>query len=181
MPASTRKKCAEGAEACRRQWVRSAQKRVQWTLFSGERAIAAGGSPMSKGVQQAKAKMDDYCELRKNKMTDRLYYDDAYCRVFDAQVTACREGRKAGQWEIALDRSAFYPTSGGQPFDTGTLLAEGREVPVTDVGADGAGEVWHTVAEPLPVGTSVRGNIDWARRTDHMEQRAGEHMLSGAI
>jgi len=114
-------------------------------------------------------------------MTDRLYYDDAYCRVFDAQVTACREGRKAGQWEIALDRSAFYPTSGGQPFDTGTLLAEGREVPVTDVEADRAGEVWHTVAEPLPVGTSVRGNIDWARRTDHMEQHAGEHMLAGAI
>ena len=114
-------------------------------------------------------------------MTERLYYDDAYLWAFDAKVTAVREGRKKGTWEAALDRSAFYPTSGGQPFDTGKLTFANGEAAVTDVEADREGEVWHTVDRMIPEGTEVRGVIDGARRTDHMEQHGGEHMLAGAI
>ena len=114
-------------------------------------------------------------------MTERLYYDDASLWRFDAAVTQCRPSKTAGLWEIALDRSAFYPTSGGQPFDTGVLRADGLEAAVTDVQADKAGEVWHTADREIPAGTAATGLIDGARRTDHMEQHSGEHMLAGAI
>lgn len=107
-------------------------------------------------------------------MTERLYYEDCYLTEFDARVTALR----AGNW-AALDRSAFYPTSGGQPFDTGTLTGGGLTVRVVDVEADGQ-TVWHRLEAPLPVGAQVRGTIDWARRWDHMQQHAGDHMLAGA-
>ena len=114
-------------------------------------------------------------------MTERLYYEDAYLWEFRGTVTACRPGKKQGEWLIALDRSAFYPTSGGQPYDTGTLTANGAEARVTDVEADTAGEVWHTADREIPAGTEVAGKIDGERRTDHMEQHGGEHMLAGAI
>ena len=114
-------------------------------------------------------------------MTKRLYYDDAYLWEFDAAVTRIRPGKKQGTWEAALDRSAFYPTSGGQPFDTGKLAFTGGEVHVTDVEADREGEVWHTLDREIQEGTAVHGMIDGARRTDHMEQHGGEHMLAGAI
>ena len=111
-------------------------------------------------------------------MTDRLYYDDAYLWEFDGTVTAGKE--EGGPW-IALDRSAFYPTSGGQPYDTGSFCFDGKEIRVTDVEADREGNVWHRVEETIPAGTRVRGKIDADRRTDHMEQHGGEHMLAGAI
>ena len=114
-------------------------------------------------------------------MTDRLYYNDAYLWQFQATVTAVRENKKPGTWEIALDRSAFYPTSGGQPFDTGRLAFPGGEARVTDVETDRNGEVWHTTDRPIPEGTAVQGTIDGERRTDHMEQHGGEHMLAGAV
>ena len=114
-------------------------------------------------------------------MTERLYYDDAYLWAFDAKVTAVRNGKHPGEWEIALDRSAFYPTSGGQPFDTGILAFGKTKAKVTDVEADAAGEVWHTADREIPAGTAVHGEIDGSRRTDHMEQHGGEHMLAGAI
>ena len=114
-------------------------------------------------------------------MTDRLYYDDAYLWSFDAVTTAVRPSKKAGEWDVSLDRSAFYPTSGGQPFDTGRLVFAGGKAFVTDVEADRAGEVWHTVDREIPAGTAVHGEIDGMRRTDHMEQHGGEHMLAGAI
>ena len=114
-------------------------------------------------------------------MTDRLYYEDAYLWEFDGTVTRIREGKKAGTWEAALDRSAFYPTSGGQPFDTGKLVFADGEAEVTDVEADRDGEVWHTLDKAIPEGTAVHGVIDGKRRTDHMEQHGGEHMLAGAI
>ena len=104
-------------------------------------------------------------------MTERLYYDDAYLWEFDAKVTRIRNGKKTGTWEAALDRSAFYPTSGGQPFDTGKLMFAGGEASVSDVEAD----------REIPEGTEVHGSIDGKRRTDHMEQHGGEHMLAGAI
>ena len=114
-------------------------------------------------------------------MTERLYYDDAYLWAFDAQVTDLKNGTRPGEWKITLDRSAFYPTSGGQPFDTGTVTFGKVKARVTDVEADGTGEVWHTVDKEIPAGTAVHGEIDGRRRTDHMEQHGGEHMLAGAI
>ena len=114
-------------------------------------------------------------------MTERLYYDDAYLWQFDAAVTSVRNGKRPGEWEVTLDRSAFYPTSGGQPFDTGTLTFGKVKARVTDVEVDSEGEVIHTVDREIPAGTPVHGEIDGARRTDHMEQHGGEHMLAGAI
>ena len=114
-------------------------------------------------------------------MTERLYYDDAYLWEFDGTVTAVRPGKKQGTWEVALDRSAFYPTSGGQPFDTGKLVFPGGEAGVSDVEADRGGEVWHTADREIAIGTKVHGVIDGKRRTDHMEQHGGEHMLAGAV
>ncbi len=107
-------------------------------------------------------------------MTDRLYYDNAYLTAFTAQVLACRPDGDA--WAVLLNRSAFYPTSGGQPFDTGTLGdARVIDVNVTD------GDVWHTVDRPLAAGATVAGQIDWPRRFDHMQQHAGDHMIASAL
>ncbi len=102
--------------------------------------------------------------------TDRLYYENAYLREFDARVIAVREDG----W-TALDQSAFYPTSGGQTFDTGRLNA----ARVLDVEVEN-GVVWHKTDAPLRVGDEVHGEIDWPRRWDHMQQHAGDHMLAGA-
>ena len=107
-------------------------------------------------------------------MTNRLYYDTPYLTQFDAAVLDCRPCGAA--WEVLLDRSAFYPTSGGQPFDTGTLGG----ARVMDVNVDD-GQVWHTVDGPLPVNAQVTGCIDWPRRFDHMQQHAADHMIAGAL
>ena len=108
-------------------------------------------------------------------MTQRLYYDQPYLTSFDAVVAAVRPADSGCL--AALDRSAFYPTSGGQPFDTGAL----NGLRVTDVSVDAAGEVWHAVEGALSPGEAVHGEIDWARRFDHMQQHAGEHMIAGAV
>lgn len=107
-------------------------------------------------------------------MTERLYYRDPYCRRFDAVVTRAfeHEGRRA----VTLDRTAFYPTSGGQPFDTGRL----GDVPVVET-IDVADGIAHVVAESLPEGATVSGEIDWPRRFDHMQQHTGQHVLSAAF
>ena len=108
-------------------------------------------------------------------MTERLYYNETYLTKFQAEVTAVRA--KDGKYEITLDRSAFYPTSGGQPYDTGVI----GSAQVLDVYVDGEGEVWHVIDRALDVGSRVECEIDWARRFDHMQQHAGEHMLAGAV
>ncbi len=113
-------------------------------------------------------------------MTERLYYDDALLTEFDARVTRVRKTDRG--WEIALDRSAFYPESGGQPGDSGTLtLPDGTGAAVTDTQCSPDGEVWHLTEAPLPQDSPVHGRIDWERRRDHMEQHAGEHLLAGAV
>ena len=109
-------------------------------------------------------------------MTERLYYDDAYLTAFDAVVTECAAGED-GQYLVKLDRSAFYPTSGGQPYDTGTIGG----ARVLDVYVDEAHDVCHVVDGPLAVGEVVRGEIDWPRRFEHMQQHAGDHMIASAI
>lgn len=109
-------------------------------------------------------------------MTERLYYDDAYLTEFDARVAECAE--RDGAFHVRLDRSAFYPTSGGQPYDTGTL----NGVRVTDVYVgEEDHDVWHVTQAPLAVGEAVHGEIDWPRRLDHMQQHAGDHMIASAI
>jgi alanyl-tRNA synthetase len=122
-------------------------------------------------------------------MTERLYSTDSFLTNFDAVVTDIQEvSRASGQplWRVALDRSAFYPTGGGQPFDTGTLIATSRSgaeltAEIVDVEEDDLGEVWHHTVKPLVAGTAVRGVIDAARRLDHMQQHSGQHLLSAAF
>jgi len=107
-------------------------------------------------------------------MTIHLYYDDPYRTEFDAQVVCCVEG-KQGTVGIILDRTCFYPTSGGQPCDHGTL----DDQPVLDITED-HGDIVHWIAGWL-TGPSVHGRIDWARRFDHMQQHTGQHILSEAF
>lgn len=104
-------------------------------------------------------------------MTRRLYYDDATLRAFTARVCEWRETERGPA--ARLDQTAFYPTSGGQPHDTGLL----NDVPVLDVWDDDAGAVWHLLARRLEA-DSVTGQIDWPRRFDHMQQHTGQHLLS---
>ncbi len=109
-------------------------------------------------------------------MTNRLYYDDAYLKRFEARVLKAAP-MDADKSIVYLDQSAFYPTSGGQPFDTGTLGG----LPVTDVYVDEEGDVAHVVEGTLHPGDSVQGLINWERRFDHMQQHAGEHILAGCV
>ena len=112
-------------------------------------------------------------------MTDRLYYDQTYLTSFEATVLEVRPERE--KQLVLLDRSAFYPTSGGQPFDTGTLRTGERVLSVTEVSVDREGNVWHSISGELAPGDRVTGEIDWERRFDHMQQHGGEHMLAGAV
>jgi alanyl-tRNA synthetase len=117
---------------------------------------------------------------------ERLYYADSALTQFTATVTDIRERSRTGGaslWQVALDRSAFYPTSGGQPHDTGTLTATAPsgarlDAAITDVEEDEHGEVWHLTPKPLLAGTQIEGRIDWSRRLDHMQQHSGQHLLS---
>ncbi|MGB6874868.1 MAG: alanyl-tRNA editing protein [Candidatus Acidiferrales bacterium] len=107
--------------------------------------------------------------------TERLYYDDAFLREFDANVMACEPA--AARWHVWLDRTAFYPTSGGQPFDTGRL----NDVAVVDVSDEHGDEIVHVTEQPIAAGGAVHGVIDWPRRFDHMQQHTAQHMLSAAF
>jgi alanyl-tRNA synthetase len=106
--------------------------------------------------------------------TDRLYYADSMLRAFTARVVERRDTEPGPV--VRLDRTAFYPTSGGQPHDTGTLGGPR----VLDVWDDEAGEVWHRL-ERFPPADEVEGVIDWTRRFDHMQQHTGQHLLSAAF
>jgi alanyl-tRNA synthetase len=115
-------------------------------------------------------------------MTDRLYYTDPSLREFDATVSAV--DRRNGRTLVTLDRTAFYPTSGGQPFDAGTL----GSLPVVDVRDEDDGSIAHVVdvsgagsPPPLAAGDPIHGSIDWPRRFDHMQQHSGQHVLSAAF
>jgi alanyl-tRNA synthetase len=112
-------------------------------------------------------------------MTDRIYYLDPQNREFDA--TIAHVDRRDSRNLVRLDRTSFYPTSGGQPFDTG-MLGDARVVEVVE---NDDGDVVHVVevgATGAPkVGERVHGAIDWPRRFDHMQQHTGQHVLSGAF
>lgn len=116
-------------------------------------------------------------------MTDCLYYTDPSMSEFGATIVAIN--RQAGRTLVLLDRSAFYPTSGGQPFDTGTL-GGARVTDVFDEADDPGSDLVHVVeaegrAEDLQVGQRVQGLIDWPRRFDHMQQHTAQHVLSAAF
>jgi len=106
---------------------------------------------------------------------ERLYYTDSYLVEFDAVVRDAV--RKDDQWEVTLDRTAFYPTSGGQPYDIGTL----DEAKVLDVFDQEDGTVGHLVDRELEKNCRVRGHVDWDRRFDHMQQHTCQHLLSAAF
>ena len=101
--------------------------------------------------------------------TERLYYRDPYLRRFEAQVVDAAADR------VYLDRTAFYPDSGGQPSDRGSLAG----VELTDV-VDEGDRIAHIVKGPAPTG-AVHCEIDWARRFDHMQQHSGQHLLSAVL
>jgi alanyl-tRNA synthetase len=111
--------------------------------------------------------------------THRIYYDDAYVKEFDARIMHCEilppdvnSGITAQVWGLVLDRTAFYPTSGGQPNDLGKI----GDANVLDVRDDGD-EIIHIV-DRKPSGPDVLGCINWPRRFDHMQQHSGQHLLS---
>ena len=112
--------------------------------------------------------------------TERLYYQDCYLRDFHARITGTADdGRR-----VYLDRTAFYPTSGGQPFDAGTLGG----AKVIDV-IDEEERIAHVLETPLSAAqvetplseAQVEGHVDWERRFDHMQQHTGQHLLSAVL
>lgn len=109
-------------------------------------------------------------------MTERLYYNDSFLPEFDARVVNCVEA--GGKWEVTLDRTAFYPTSGGQPNDLGTL---GAATVLDVIDRESDHEIVHHVDRPLEPDAAVHGQIDWQRRFDHLQQHTGQHLLSAAF
>ena len=105
-------------------------------------------------------------------MTERLYYTDSYVREFQARVVE----RSADGRTVYLDRTLFYPSSGGQPFDVGSIAG----VAVVDV-VDEDDRIAHLLAAPLATDGEVAGEIDWTRRFDHMQQHSGQHLLSAVF
>ena len=111
--------------------------------------------------------------------TDHLYYHDSFLYDFDAQVIEALEHH--GKTAIVLDRTAFYPTSGGQVHDLGTLTADGKQIVITEVADDEDGRILHFASEPLAIGTQVHGSVDAVRRRDHVQQHSGQHVLSAVF
>ncbi len=109
-------------------------------------------------------------------MSNRLYYTDSHLTRFDAHVT--ESGVFGDRPFVVLDQSAFYPTTGGQPHDAGTL-SDRQVVDVIERESDGA--VLHVLDAPLAAGAQVSGRVDWARRLDHMQQHTGQHVLSASF
>ncbi len=109
-------------------------------------------------------------------MPRKLYHADSYLRSCDAVVTAVRDHVGSGG-AVALDQTVFYPASGGQPADHGTISGTS----VTDVQEED-GDIWHVLQIPaVEVGARVVAAIDWDRRFDHMQQHTGQHILSAAF
>jgi len=109
---------------------------------------------------------------RGSTMTELIYFSDCYVKEFGANVTRVHGNR------VALDRTAFYPTGGGQPCDTGTLYGEQGVARVVEVVKAGA-EVFHSLDGPIPKqGSRVEASIDWDRRYAHMRYHTAQHLLS---
>ncbi len=107
-------------------------------------------------------------------MTERLYFDDAYLTDFTATVISCEQTKKG--YAVTLDKSAFFPEGGGQPYDLGTIGG----VAVIDV-QEKDGEVYHYCEQPVEAGSEVECCVDFARRFLFMQLHTGEHIFSGFI
>ncbi|MCM3765903.1 DHHA1 domain-containing protein [Neobacillus niacini] len=109
-------------------------------------------------------------------LNSKLYYRDPYIKSFDAEVLK-QEKDQEGNWYVVLNQTAFYPTGGGQPFDTGTIAGQ-KVINVEEID----GEIRHYLNAPLSETSGrVEGEIDWHRRFDHMQQHLGQHILSAAF
>lgn len=114
-------------------------------------------------------------------MTDRLYYHDSFLYEFDAEI---EELPATPRPSVILDRTAFYPTSGGQIFDTGTISTGNETLKITEVADAEDGRVIHYLEVPpksLQPGAKIHGQVDTSRRRDHMQQHTGQHVLSAAF
>jgi len=130
---------------------------------------------INSALQDRKPKTKDF-ELTMPP-TERLYYADSHLIEFEARVIDKTE--RVSSWTaVILDRTAFYPTGGGQPSDTGTLDGA-RVVECIDDGDNGVLHV--TQGRTLEVGSTVKGRVDWPRRFDHIQQHTGQHILSQAF
>ena len=107
-------------------------------------------------------------------MTNRLYYSDGYLSEFNATVVSCNKGDSA--YEIILDQTAFFPEGGGQPSDEGFLDG----MPLLDL-IDRGSEIIHLVRNPIEVGKTVIGKIDFDLRFRRMQNHSGEHLISGTV
>lgn len=144
------------------------------------------------------------------EMTEKLFYEDSHMRTFTAVVLECgpvgngapeasaktadaREGERdpeasgrtgeipeGKRYQIVLDRTAFFPEGGGQYADTGQLQADSEVVRVLDV-QEHDGKIFHITDRPVPAGSTVSGQIDWAERIMKMQQHTGEHIVSGLV
>jgi alanyl-tRNA synthetase len=112
-------------------------------------------------------------------MTERLYYHDSFLCDFEARVVEALE--RDGKSAIVLDRTAFYPTSGGQVHDLGMLQADGQQIAIMEVADEEDGRILHFASKPVAVGMQVHGTVDAARRRDHVQQHSGQHVLSAAF
>lgn len=109
------------------------------------------------------------------RLTERIFHTDSYKTEFDARVIHVE--REEGRAVVQLDRTAFYPASGGQPFDTGILGA----AKVIDVIENSDSSIMHVLEGELVAGQIVHGQVDWTRRFDHMQQHTGQHLLSAVF
>jgi alanyl-tRNA synthetase len=114
-------------------------------------------------------------------LTTRLYFDDPNLLSFQSRVADIRANGE--QQAVALEETAFYPTSGGQPFDIGRLLIDSHESAVIDVTQDDDGTIWHILGDGVGarVGETARGAVDAARRLHHRQQHTGQHLLSAVL
>ncbi|MCI6421873.1 MAG: alanine--tRNA ligase-related protein [Blautia sp.] len=112
-------------------------------------------------------------------MTEKLFYQDSRIRKFTARVESCRETEK-NQYEVVLDRTAFFPEEGGQYADSGRLFQGEQEIPVLDV-QEKNGILIHYTEKALQEGTEITGEIDYEERFSKMQQHTGEHIVSGIV
>ncbi|MGD6779739.1 alanyl-tRNA editing protein [Sutcliffiella horikoshii] len=107
---------------------------------------------------------------------EKLFYQDPYIQTFTTTLSKQSQD-ESGKWYAVLEQTAFYPEGGGQPYDTG-ILDDHKVTEVQEIN----GEIRHYLEQPLPETTQdVTGNINWERRYDHMQQHAGQHLLSAAF
>ena len=116
----------------------------------------------------------------------KLYYEDVHMTEFEAVVTECIYDEKKNVYKIVLNQTAFFPEEGGQVADKGTLSfvqepgLEPTHLPLLDAHIK-QDIIYHYVEKEIPVGTVVKGRVDWEQRFDFMQQHSGEHIISGLV